>query len=307
MKQLKIFLLTLFLFLPIFIIGCSNDKFEFKNSSLIDDCYTITVENNVEEYSLIDDISVGKKQTWTVAKDEYGLTTFTTKKVPLVIGDNYYNIIVFDKDETSSLHKINIRRKPNLTISFKNNAFEVINISDFEGFTLPTPSTKPNYIFNGWYYEGELINNETIKKYFHLESITLSPSFTPQIILDSSLNEYTFRLNEIFDTELKIYPGDRIVGIKINFIGNLESYTYSIKTKCKFYKIGSNDEPIVDSMLNESTNITINNKTYYNGTTENINCTSSISISLEFCKNEITNKYANGNFDWSIIISVKEV
>ena len=104
-----------------------------------------------------------------------------------------------------------------------------------------------------------------------------------------------------------IYPGTRISGIDIYFTGNVESHTFSIKTKCKVYKIGSNDDGIIDPLIDESANIILNNQTYYNGIVEGISCNSKISIGLEFIRNEITNKYANANFKWSIIISVKEV
>ena len=105
----------------------------------------------------------------------------------------------------------------------------------------------------------------------------------------------------------RIYPGTKISGIDIYFTGNVESYAFSLKTKCKVYKPGSNDDEIVDPLIDESANIILNNQTYYNGIVEDTSCNSKISIGLEFVRNEITNKYANGNFEWSIIISVKEV
>lgn len=306
MKQLKILLLSLTLFLPILLTGCSNDNFNFKNSELIDDCYTITVDNDVEEYSLIDDISVGKKQTWTVAKDEYGITTFTTKKVPLVIGDNYYYIIVFDKKDTSSLYKINIRRKHNLILEFKNSIFESIVISDFKDASFPTPE-KENYIFNGWYYLGNLIDNSSlISNYYSSSQIILTPRFTPVIDLNDKISEYKFELKDVWGGAY-YYPnhlgqgGREIPIININLLGNFANHAMSISFEFNYPYLES------DYYYNQF----IKNKAYISHIIQNdvqynsqlFECIDA-NIEVIIIDDEPVSFYYD---DWSIVVSIQEL
>ena len=293
MKQLRIFLLTLFLFLPILITGCSNNIFDFKNSELIEDCYTITVENNVEEYSLIDDISVGKKQTWTVAKDEYGVTTFTTKKVPLVIGDNYYYIIVFDKDDTSSIYKINIIRKANLLLKFNYDNINDIIVSDIDNFELPTPEEKTHYQFNGWFYNGILLNQESIIEYLHLNEMSLVAKFSP-CINDINIKQYTFRLDDILGVDLRLFPGDSVSDIKINVADTFLSLPMNLTIQCNNY-------PEISSIASCS----VYDSSNFAYSTNYFRCMDSqLKIIINFDGQYLTNAYYDS--DWSIVISILE-
>lgn len=156
----KILIICL-LFVSLFTLtltGCGNkgDGFAFKDAELKQDVYSVIVSNNTEEYSLLNKIGVNDGYTWSVAKDEYGLTTFTTKIVPLVAGDNNFYIIVMDKKENSSIYKICIRRKPVYKIVFDTNGGNYIaNQEVEEGFLATEPSSpvKTGYDFNGWDYD----------------------------------------------------------------------------------------------------------------------------------------------------------
>lgn len=151
-------LLFSFMFVSIICLiftGCSNkgDEFVFTEAEFKNEIYSVVVANNIEEYSLLDKISVNKNYKWSVAKDEYGLTTFTTKIVPLSVGDNNFYIIVLDKEENSTLYEICIRRKPLYNVFFDTKGGSSIEQQVIEeGSTIQTPEnpTKEGFEFDGW-------------------------------------------------------------------------------------------------------------------------------------------------------------
>lgn len=155
------FLMICLLFVSLFALtltGCGNkgDGFTFKDAELQQDVYSVTVSNNTGEYSLLNKISVNDGYTWSVAKDEYGLTTFTTKIVPLVAGDNNFYIIVMDKKENSSIYKICIRRKPVYKVIFDTNGGNYISNQEVEEgnfIAQPNAPTKNLYEFEKWSYD----------------------------------------------------------------------------------------------------------------------------------------------------------
>lgn len=140
------------------LFGCGDkgNQFTFKDAEYKNEIYSIVVSNDTEEYSLLNRISVNDAYTWSVAKDEYGLTTFTTKIVPLVVGDNNFYIIVMDKKENSTIYQICIRRKPLYKVIFNTSCGSYIDYQEVEeGFlaTEPNSPSKKGYEFSGWDYD----------------------------------------------------------------------------------------------------------------------------------------------------------
>ena len=139
-------------------VGCGDKgiQFTFKDAEYKNEIYSIVVSNDTVEYSLLNKISINDGYTWSVAKDEYGLTTFTTKVVPLVDGDNNFYIIVMDKKENSTIYQICIRRKPIYKVLFNTSGGSLVNYQSIEeGFLATEPSSpvKTGYDFNGWDYD----------------------------------------------------------------------------------------------------------------------------------------------------------
>lgn len=180
-KFLTINSMLICLFFACLLTGCGNKGtgFVFSDAELNNDIYSIVVSNDTEEYSLINKISVNEDYIWSVAKDEYGVTTFTTKIVPLVVGDNDFYIIVMDKNENSTIYKICIRRKPIYNVVFDTQGGSYIesqNIEEGEFVSIPHTPIKPFYEFANWNYNfmDPVYSNLTIKANWLINTYTIS-------------------------------------------------------------------------------------------------------------------------------------
>ena len=176
------FILAILIFIPclVLFVGCSsaNDEFKFKNSKFDNGIYSIVVSNDTSEYLLLDNISVNDDYTWIVAKDKYGLTSFSTKKVPLSEGDNHFYIIVMDQNENSISYQINIRRRPIYIVSFDTDNGSYVACQEVEEgsfITEPNIPTKTYYEFVGWNYDFSkpVYSNLSIKANWLINTYTI--------------------------------------------------------------------------------------------------------------------------------------
>ncbi|MBP5466475.1 MAG: InlB B-repeat-containing protein, partial [Clostridia bacterium] len=127
----------------------------------------ISVSNDTETYSFINQIQVNAKATWVISTDIYGLQTVATKTIPLNIGDNTVYLLVTSGDGNNiNLYTMTVRRRPIYTVSFNTDGGTSIasqQVEEDSCATIPTDTTKKGYTFTGWNYDfNEQITDNTV-------------------------------------------------------------------------------------------------------------------------------------------------
>lgn len=131
----------------------------------------ISVSNDTETYSFINQIQVNAKATWVISTDIYGLQTVATKTIPLNIGDNTVYLLVTSSDGNNiNLYTMTIRRRPIYTVSFNTDGGTVVASQQIEegSFAIEPTTTKVGYTFTGWNYnfDDTIADNVIIKAYW---------------------------------------------------------------------------------------------------------------------------------------------
>ena len=117
---------------------------------------TMSVSNDTETYSFINQIQVSNKATWVISKDIYGMQTVATKTIPLNIGNNTVYLLVTSGDGNNiNLYTMTVRRRPIYTVTFNTDGGTAVVSQQVEegGFVeKPTSPTKDGYTFERWSY-----------------------------------------------------------------------------------------------------------------------------------------------------------
>ena len=112
------------------------------------------VSNETTMFSLLQEITLSGKATYTVSLDILGVQEVVTKTVPLAIGDNTFYVL--EKiGEDLKLYTVTIRRRPIYTLTFNTQGgTSVPSQSVEEGYLASEPTTSRNgYTFDSWSYD----------------------------------------------------------------------------------------------------------------------------------------------------------
>lgn len=125
----------------------------------------ISVSNDTEVYSFINQIKVSDRATWVISRDIYGMQTVATKTIPLDIGDNTVYLLITSGDgESISLYIMTVRRRTFYTVSFNTNGGTTANSQQIEedSFATEPITTRAGYTLDGWTYDfAQPIINDT--------------------------------------------------------------------------------------------------------------------------------------------------
>lgn len=126
----------------------------------------ISVSNDTEVYSFINQIRVSEKATWVISRDIYGMQTIATKTIPLNVGDNTVYLLITSGDgESLSLYIMTVHRRTFYTVSFNTNGGSAVSSQQIEEDSLATEpiTTREGYTLDGWTYDFEQpITNNTV-------------------------------------------------------------------------------------------------------------------------------------------------
>lgn len=126
----------------------------------------ISVSNDTEVYSFINQIKVSDRATWVISRDIYGMQTVATKTIPLEVGDNTVYLLVTSGDgESISLYIMTVHRRTFYTVSFNTNGGTAANSQQIEedSFAIEPVTTRAGYTLDGWTYDfNEPITNNTM-------------------------------------------------------------------------------------------------------------------------------------------------
>ena len=144
-----------------------DSKITFKTLSVDGENASAILPNATEEFSFAEEIEIIGIVTFEVALDIYGLQTFSTKIVPLEIGDNTFYVFEMEDDHVNDTFKVTLRRRPNYTVSFNSNGGSTVESQTVEeGFlaTKPADIEKAGYTFDGWDFDFNtpVTQNETV-------------------------------------------------------------------------------------------------------------------------------------------------
>ncbi len=156
-KKLVVILTSLILTVcsAIIFIGCKKDSISFNGFSLNGTELSITVDNDVEEFSFANAVAVSGDASYVVSADKYGSVTFLTKVVPLVEGDNVFFLFA-TVDEVATTYKVTIHRLMTCTVQFDTDGGSAVDtqyVIEGELASEPNVPTKTGYIFTGWNYD----------------------------------------------------------------------------------------------------------------------------------------------------------
>ena len=126
--------------------------------SISDEKGTLTVSNETETFSFLNDIVVAEDATYIIAKDIECENVITSKTVALSEGDNTYYLLVTNGSQ-QKLYTITIRRRPIYIIEFKNNDGTNVSLQQVEegSYIEFQEAAKAGYIFDGWTINGEVV------------------------------------------------------------------------------------------------------------------------------------------------------
>ncbi|MBO4573165.1 MAG: leucine-rich repeat protein [Clostridia bacterium] len=130
--------------------------------------YRITLPNETEVYSFINQITVSENATWVISLDVYGMNTVLSKTIPVEIGDNVVYLIVISGDgETVAFYTMTVRRRPLYTVTFNTNGGTAVNSQTVEeGYyaTEPQAAQKAGYTFVNWNFDftSPIVENKII-------------------------------------------------------------------------------------------------------------------------------------------------
>ncbi len=144
-----------------------DSKITFKTLSVDGENASAILPNATEEFSFAEEIEIIGIVTFEVALDIYGLQTFSTKIVPLEIGDNTFYVFEMEDDHVNDTFKVTLRRRPNYTVSFNSNGSSTVESQTVEEgllATKPSDIEKAGYTFDGWDFDFNtpVTQNETI-------------------------------------------------------------------------------------------------------------------------------------------------
>lgn len=233
MKKILKTLLFVVIFCCFFAFSaCGADEKPNKNALLLSaNGFTIdgnngkvSVSNDTETYSFINQIQVSEGASWGISFDAYGLETIPTKTISLNLGDNSVYLLITSGDgKNINLYTLTVRRRPIYTVSFNTNGGSDVTSQQVEEESCAVePSTvKHGYIFDGWDYDFNTpITDDTI----------INAKFK---ISDEELNKYeytnandTYILIGIKDkSATEIVLPDYFVGIESNAFSDCSSLT----------------------------------------------------------------------------------
>ena len=133
-----------------------DSKITFKTLAVDGKNASATLSNATEEFSFAEEIEIIGIVKFEVSLDKYGSQIFLTKIVPLNVGDNTFYIFVLNGEDIVDTYTVNIRRRPNYTVTFNvNGGTAVDNQTVEEGFlaTKPADIEKAGYTFDGWDFD----------------------------------------------------------------------------------------------------------------------------------------------------------
>lgn len=116
----------------------------------------ISVSNDTETYSFINQIQVSAGASWVISTDIYGMQTIATKTIPLNIGNNTVYLLITSGDcENINLYTMTVRRRPIYTVSFNTNGGTTVDNQQVEedSFAIEPTTVKTGYTFTGWNYD----------------------------------------------------------------------------------------------------------------------------------------------------------
>lgn len=136
--------------------------------TFVENMANVVVSNSQETFDLNEVFTLSEGATWVLANDATGSNIISDKICPLEEGDNVYYIIVTAEDEIgTSVYTLAVRRKPMYTVSFDTNGGTPVESFEVEEGTVINGSystSKPGYLFAGWYISGKKIYSSYIVK-----------------------------------------------------------------------------------------------------------------------------------------------
>jgi uncharacterized repeat protein (TIGR02543 family) len=114
------------------------------------------VANSVEVFSFLTEITTSSSVRYNVSFDILGNEKIESKTLPLVVGDNVVYVTKLVNNEVVAIYKATIRRRPKYTVTFNTNGgtpVESQTIEEDSFASVPTPSSKVGYTFNGWAHD----------------------------------------------------------------------------------------------------------------------------------------------------------
>lgn len=199
------------------LISANGFTFDGKNGKL-------SVTNQTDTYSFINDIQVSEGASWNISFDTYGLETIPTKTILLNVGDNTVYLLITSSDgKNINLYTMTVRRRPIYTVTFNTDGGTAVASQQVEegSFAIEPTTKKIGYIFNGWNYD---FNNPITA------DIIIKAKFK---ISDTELNKYeytntngTYILTGIKDKNVtEIILPDYFVAIENNAFKDCTSLT----------------------------------------------------------------------------------
>ena len=115
---------------------------------------SVSVSNDTEIFSFLEDIVVSSKATYVVATNVACTDKIDSKTGELEIGDNRFYILVTNGRDMK-LYTVNVRRRPMYTVSFNANGGTAVHSQTVEEGSLATEpiTTRAGYTFIGWEYD----------------------------------------------------------------------------------------------------------------------------------------------------------
>ena len=114
------------------------------------------VNNDVDVYSLINEVHVSSNSTWKLFSDIYGTQEIVTKIVNLQIGDNIYYLVVTSSNDDVVSYTLKIRRLPLYNVKFTIDSVYTLYEEMIQEGSLIDPISAPSkvgYDFVGWNYD----------------------------------------------------------------------------------------------------------------------------------------------------------
>ena len=138
---------------------------------------TVSLPNNTEKFSFMDDIKVTSGASYTVSTDPDCVNTVHGKVVELSVGDNRFYILVTNGDDTE-LYDVNIRRKPMYTVTFDSvggTEVQAQTVEEESFAAVPNAPELSGYTFLGWDHDFSqpIRGNMTVKAIWGADGDTL--------------------------------------------------------------------------------------------------------------------------------------